>query len=175
MVVIRWVADTLPSVVAGLFDQPAPCTITLTRATLAPGVETVAPGVETVAPGVETVAPGVETVAPGAGMVTGADMAKTRNAGTIIVFPSDSFRTGIQDGGTTITGTLITRITRMTILIIITRTTPPTLAETDRRPSKCWFKTRLLGAVTTVAQSMVSSDLERGARSANFSGIMACR
>jgi hypothetical protein len=176
MVVIRWAAaDTPPSAVGGLFDRPPTCTIigTPTRAMLTPGMETAAPGMETVAPGMETAAPGMETVAPGA------DMAKARSTSTIIiVFPSDSFRTGIQGGDTTITditGTLITRITRMIIPIIITRTTLPTLAATDQRASQCWFKTRLLGAVTTLAQSMVSSDPEHGAQSASFSGIMAYR
>ena len=158
MVVIRWAADTVPSVVAGLFDQAATCTITdpPTRATLTPGTETVAPGMET---------------------VTGTDMAKT--ADTIIVFPSVSFRIGIQDGGTMITGILIIRITLMTIPIITTRTittrTTATLAKTDQRASKRSFKTLLLGGVTTMAQSTASSDPERGARSASFSGIMACR
>ena len=170
MVVIRWAADTVPSVVAGLFDQAATCTITdpPTRATLTPGTETVAPGTETVAPGMETVAPGTDAA-------TGADMVRKGSTSTIIVFLSDSFRIGIQDGGTTITGTLITRITRMTIPTITTRTMAPTLAETDQPASKCWFKIRLLGAVTTMAQSTVSSDPERGAQSASFSGIMACR
>jgi hypothetical protein len=182
MVVIRWAAaDTPPSAVAGLFDRPATCTIigTPTRAMLTPGMETVAPGMETVAPGMETVAPGMETVAPGMETVTGADMAKARSTSAIIiVFPLDSFRTGIQGGDTTITditGTLITRITRMTIPIIITPTPLPTLAETDQRASQCWFKTRLLGAVTTMDQSMGSLDPELGARSASFSGIMACQ
>ena len=163
VVVIRWAADTLPSVVVGLFDQAATRTITgtPTRATLTPGTETVAPGMETVAPGTDA--------------VTGADMVRKGSASTIVVFLSDSFRTGIQDGGTTITGTLITRITRMTIPTITTRTMAPTLAETDQPASKSWFKTGLLGADTTMAQSMVSSDPEPGAQSASFSGIMACR
>ena len=156
MVVIRRAADTPPSLVAGALDRPAICTIigTPTRATLTPGMETVAPGMET---------------------VTGTDMAKT--AGTIVVFPSVSFRIGIQDGGTTITGILIIRITRMTIITtrtITTRTTA-TLAKKDQRASKRSFKTLLLGAVTTMAQSTAPSDPEREARSASFSGIMACR
>jgi len=165
MVVIRRAAGTPPSLVAGALDRPAICTIigTPTRATLTHGMETVAPGTETVAPGMET--------------VTGTDMAKT--ADTIIVFPSVSFRIGIQDGGTMITGILIIRITRMTIPIITTRTittrTTATLAKTDQRASKRSFKTLLLGGVTTMAQSTASSDPERGARSASFSGIMACQ
>ena len=119
MVVIRQAADAPPSLVAGALARPAICTIigTATRATLTHGMETVAPGTET---------------------VTGTDMAKT--AGTIIVFPSVSFRIGIQAGGTTISGILIIRITRMTIPIITTRTitirTTATLAKTDQRASK---------------------------------------
>src|SRR6266478_2324216 len=112
MVVIQQAADTRPSLVAGALDRPAICTIigTPTRATLTHGTDT----------------------------VTGTDMAKT--AGTIIVFPLVSFRIGIQDGGTMITGILIIRITRMTIPIITTRTitirTTATLAKTDQRASK---------------------------------------
>jgi hypothetical protein len=140
MVVIRRAAGTPPSLVAGALDRPAICTIigTPTRATLTPGMEPVAPGTETLTPGMEPVAPGTETVAPGMETVTGTDMAKT--ADTIIVFPSVSFRIGIQDGGTMITGILIIRITLMTIPIITTRTittrTTATLAKTDQRASK---------------------------------------
>jgi hypothetical protein len=136
-VVIRRAADILAGdvpalVVSGLLDRPAICTIIAmpTRATLTPGMETVAPGTGTVAPGTET--------------ATGADTARRRSMSTIIVFPSDSFRTGTQGGDTTITGTtgiLITRITGMTIPITIRTTaiqaTATTLAETDQRASKC--------------------------------------
>jgi hypothetical protein len=150
VVAIRPAADAPPSAVAGPPEQADICRIgTPTQATPTPGMGTVAPGMGTVAPGMGTVAPGMGTVAPGTGtpapgmgtvvpgmdMVTGADMGATRS--TIIGFLSGSFRIGIQDGGITITDTLITRITRTTIPIITTRTTATTLAETNQRASKC--------------------------------------
>jgi hypothetical protein len=163
VVAIRPAADAPPSAVAGPPEQADICRIgTPTQATPTPGMGTVAPGMGTVAPGMGTVAPGMGTVAPGMGtvapgmgtvapgtgtpapgmgtvvpgmdMVTGADMGATRS--TIIGFLSGSFRIGIQDGGITITDTLITRITRTTIPIITTRTTATTLAETNQRASK---------------------------------------
>jgi hypothetical protein len=149
VVAIRPAADAPPSAVAGPPEQADICRIgTPTQATPTPGIGTVAPGMGTVAPGMGTVAPGMGTVAPGTGtpapgmgtvvpgmdMVTGADMGATRS--TIIGFLSGSFRIGIQDGGITITDTLITRITRTTIPIITTRTTATTLAETNQRASK---------------------------------------
>lgn len=113
MVFIRRAADAPPSAVAQALDQPA----TPTRATLTHGMATLTHGTDT---------------------VTGADMAKRRSMSTIIIgFLSGSFRIGIQDGGITITDTLITRITRMTIPITIIRTTATTLAETDQRASQC--------------------------------------
>src|SRR5258708_35390119 len=91
MVVIRQAADAPPSLVAGALARPAICTIigTPTRATLTHGMETVAPRTET---------------------VTATDTAKT--AGTIIVFPSLSFRIGHHHGDTTASGTLINWTTR---------------------------------------------------------------
>jgi hypothetical protein len=105
-------------------------------------------------PGVGTQVPGVGTLVPGAGVVIGTTDAMTFT--TITVFPSDSFRIGIQDGGM-IMDTLIIRITRMAIPITIIRTTAirttairttairttalritaTTLAEPDQRASKC--------------------------------------
>ncbi|HEX3446182.1 MAG TPA: hypothetical protein VHS80_15805 [Chthoniobacterales bacterium] len=143
----QWAADAPVSAVVAALEWAV--IGTPTPATLIPGVETGAPGMETET-GMETAALGMETET---GMETeiGTDMA-TKGSAVIAVFPSDSFRIGIQVGGITITDIRIIGVTGTTIPITIIRTTAirtmdirttairttvTTLAETDQRASKC--------------------------------------
>ena len=104
--------------------------------------------------------------------------------GIIADFLSGSTRIGIRDGGmdgdimitdTHIIHTTAIPITGTTIPITTTRTAPTTRAIRGRRASQLLSKADWLGAVTTLAKLMVSSDRRRGARSASFSGTTDCQ